>query len=92
MARKGGRRGPEEGWNKANKSKGGGGKKAVVFVPYTTGSMLAKRMREEETTLEKMTRYRLKVVERGGTKLEDILVRKNIWEGEPCDRQNCLLC
>jgi hypothetical protein len=46
-----------------------------------------RKRREEETTLEKMTGYRLKVVERGGTKLEDILARKNFWEGELCDRK-----
>ena len=86
------KKGTVGGGNNTKKAKGGGGAKAVVFVPYTTGSMLAKRMREEETVLEKMTGYRLKVVERGGTKLEDILVRKNIWEGEDCGRPHCLLC
>ena len=81
------------GGNNSKKTKGGPSKiKAVVFVPYTTNSLLAKRMREEEIVLEKMTGYRLKVVERGGTKLEDILVKKNMWEGEECGRQKCLLC
>ena len=47
--------------------------KAVMFVPFTEGSALAKRMREAESNLQEMTGYRLKIVERAGTKLEDIL-------------------
>ena len=35
---------------------------AVMFVPYTVGSTLAKRMREAEQTLQDMTGYRLKLV------------------------------
>ena len=49
--------------------------KAVMFVPYTVGSILAKQMRDAENTLQSMTGYRLKIVERAGTKLEDILTK-----------------
>jgi hypothetical protein len=34
----------------------------------------------------------MKIVERGGSKLEDILVRKNPWEGETCGRKLCFPC
>ena len=34
----------------------------------------------------------MKIVERGGLKLEDVLVKKNLWEGENCEREKCLLC
>ena len=47
--------------------------KAVIFVPHTIGSALAKQMREKEDMLEKLTGYRLKIVERGGDPLERIL-------------------
>ena len=63
-----------------------------MFVPFTTGSKLAKKMRESEIQLEQMTGYRLKIEERGGVKLEDILVKKNPWEGNHCERKRCLLC
>ena len=66
--------------------------KAVIYVPYTHGSKLAKLMREAEAKLEDLTGYRLKVVERGGTKLENILHKSNLWEGKDCQRKNCLLC
>ena len=43
------------------------------------GSILAKRMREAEENLLLSTGYKLKIVERGGTKLEDLLHRS-----DPC--------
>ena len=49
--------------------------KAVMFVPFTVGSELAKRLREAEAKLQEMTGYRLKIVERSGLKLEDLLLR-----------------
>jgi hypothetical protein len=65
--------------------------KAVMFVPYTVGSMLAKRMREAENTLQEMTGFRLKIVERSGTKLENVLAKADPWQGQDCGR-DCLLC
>ena len=40
--------------------------KAVIFIPHTANSQLAKMLREEETTLVKMTGYRVKYVEKAG--------------------------
>jgi hypothetical protein len=42
--------------------------KAVLFVPYTVGSILAKRLREAEENLLHSTGYKLKIVERSGSK------------------------
>jgi hypothetical protein len=66
--------------------------KAVMFVPYTVGSELAKRLREAEAKLQDMTGYRLKIVERAGLKLEDILHKADPWQGQDCKREKCLLC
>jgi hypothetical protein len=66
--------------------------KAVLFVPYTIGSTLAKRMREAEEKLMGITGYKLKIVERGGTKLEDLLHRADPCQGQDCSRAGCLLC
>ena len=74
--------------NKADKNK----TKAVLFVPYTTGSILAKRLREAEENLLQSTGYKLKIVERGGTKLEDLLHRSDPCQGEDCLREDCMLC
>ena len=66
--------------------------KAVMFVPFTRGSKLARLLRQNEEHLEKITGYRMKIVERSGTKLEDILTSSNPWIGEDCGREGCLLC
>ena len=79
--------------NKKEGQVGGSSKvKAVMFVPFTRHSELAKRLKENEERMEKMTGYRMKIVEKGGTKLVDILHKSNPWAGEDCGRKNCLLC
>ena len=72
--------------------KAGKAVKAVMFIPYTAHSELAVRMRENEEKMEKMTGYRLKIVEKGGTKLIDLLHKANPWAGQDCSRDRCLLC
>ena len=66
--------------------------KAVMFTPYTTQSILAKRMREAEEKLLSLTGYKIKIVERAGSSLEDLLHRADPWQGRDCGRENCLLC
>ena len=63
-----------------------------MFVPFTPGSLLAKQLRENEEKLEKLTNTRIKIVERTGTKIQDLLTRSNPWKGHDCERHNCLLC
>ena len=63
-----------------------------MFVPYTVGSELAKRLREAETKLQDMTGYRLKIVERSGLKLEDMLHKADPWQRQDCGPDRCLLC
>ena len=66
--------------------------KAVMFVPFTVGTKLAKNLRDAEEKLGSMTGYRLKLVEKAGDKLEDLLTKSNRWQGMDCGRQGCLLC
>ena len=66
--------------------------KTVMFVPYTQGSELAKRLRDAENTLQELTGYKIKIVERTGLKLEEMLHRADPWQGQPCGRERCLLC
>ena len=66
--------------------------KAVMFVPFTQGSELAKLLRENEENLVKLTGSKVKIVERTGTKIQDLLTRSNPWKGHDCQRENCLLC
>ena len=39
-----------------------------------------------------MTGYRIKIVERGGQKLVDILHKANPWSGTDCNRKGFFLC
>ena len=66
--------------------------KSVMFVPYTSHSELATRLRDSEEKLKQMTGYRFKIVEKVGNKLVDLLHKADPWAGEKCDRENCLLC
>ena len=66
--------------------------KAIMFVPFTTNGRLAKLLRDNEEKLESMTGTRLKIIERTGVKIQDMLTKSNPWQGQDCLRQNCLLC
>ena len=63
-----------------------------MFVPYTPESQLAKKLRQNEEVLAKITKSKLKIVERTGMKLQDVLTKSNPWKGHDCSRMNCLLC
>ena len=66
--------------------------KAVMFAPCTVGSKLTKELKESENTLGQSTGAKLKVVERSGTKLMDILTSADPWRGKDCLRESCMLC
>ena len=66
--------------------------KLVMFVPFTTGSELAKKLSENEEKLAKLTNTKIKNVERTGVKIQDLLTRANPWKGHDCERKNCLFC
>ena len=63
-----------------------------MFVPCTKGGELARRLREAEMELGKQTGIRLKITERAGTKIVDILHKANPWQGEDCNREKCFIC
>ena len=44
-----------------------------MFVPYTKGGELAKRLRKAEEELGEQSGIRIRIVERAGTKLVDII-------------------
>ena len=66
--------------------------RAVLFVPRTKGGVLATRLREAEEKLAEITGYKVKVVERGGKMIVRCLHKANPWDGQDCDREDCLLC
>ena len=65
---------------------------SVIFIQRTQGGKLASQLRELEPELFKITQGKVKVVEKNGTKLEDILIRNNPWASEACSRPGCTVC
>ena len=64
----------------------------VLFVPKTPGGEFAKRLKEAESEIEKITGDRIKIVERAGVTVRRLLHKSNPWAGEQCGRQECLVC
>ena len=62
------------------------------MVPCTSGAELAKRIRQYEMMAKEQSGWYLKVVERGGDTLTDLLHRSDPWSGEDCRRDACLAC
>ena len=65
---------------------------SVMFVPYTKGGELARRLREAEEELMKQTGVKIKIVERTGRKIVDLLHKADPWQGKDCGRPQCILC
>ena len=65
---------------------------SVIFLQHTPNSELAKRVREKLRELEKVGKVKIKIVERTGDKLSDILHKSDSWDDEDCGRLDCLPC
>ena len=63
-----------------------------MFVQHTPYSEMAKRMREKLNNLEKLGKFKIKLVERAGNKLVDVLHKSNAWGEKDCERIDCLIC
>ena len=55
-------------------------------------SELATEIKKLVQTLRPWTNLNLKVVERGGHKLQDMLCKSNPWDSTACDRVDCFTC
>ena len=66
--------------------------KSVLFVATTPGGVLAKQLRQREAELNKNNKERIKIVEKGGLKIKDILGSKNPFQKSKCIQKNCPLC
>ena len=63
-----------------------------MFCPYTPGGELARKLRKVDTDVEKLTGYKIKIIEEAGEKVMDILHSSNPWRGKDCGGTNCWLC
>ena len=53
---------------------------------------LRRLLREQERELNKFSRRKIKVIERNGTKVCDMLTQSDPWGDIECGRPNCLPC
>ena len=65
---------------------------SVLFVAPTPGGVLAKELRKREAELNKNSQERIKIVEKGGMKIKDILCSKNPFQNKKCFQKTCALC
>ena len=61
-----------------------------MFVPFTKGGELAKRLKEAEDELGKQTGF--KIVKKTANRLVDLLHKSNPWQGKDCHKDGCLIC
>ena len=66
--------------------------KSVLFVTPTPGGVLAKELQKREAELNRNTDERIKIVEKGGLKIKDILGAKDPFKKSNCSEKTCPLC
>ena len=66
--------------------------KSILFVPPTPGSGLLKELKNREEELNKHKKERIKIVEKGGMKIETLLTNKNPFKNKKCEAKGCPLC
>ena len=64
----------------------------IIFLQHTAHSELATRVREKLSELEKVGKVKVKIVERCGDKLVDLLHKSNVCADLDCGRDNCWPC
>ena len=65
---------------------------SVLFVTPTPGGVLAKELRKREEELNRNNKERIKIEEKGGLKIKDILCSKNPFPKTKCIQKSCPLC
>ena len=66
--------------------------KTVLFVPITKGGALAKEIKQREEELNKYSQERIKIVESGGIKIKDFLIKKDPFPKSKCQLKKCFVC
>ena len=65
---------------------------AVLFVQRTKSGDLIKYMRTKEETVQKLNKHGVRLVERAGSPLETILIKKDPWCKDRCKEPDCIVC
>ena len=62
---------------------------SVMKIPYTQGSILKKRIQKKLTKMTPPENTRMRVIEGGGNKLKNHLVRPDPFVSETCSKEDC---
>ena len=66
---------------------------SVLFCPQTPNGTLVQGLKEEEKLLSQLCGESIKLVERSGSTIRQLLVKSNPWaSGAVCGDTDCLLC
>ena len=65
-----------------------GGAESVIFVPCTPNEELKKKYEQEISK----SGFNVKVVEKSGIKIKDVLHKKDPFKKTQCDRDDCFVC
>ena len=66
--------------------------KSILFVPVTKGGKLVKEIKQREEELNRYSKERIKIIEGGGVKLKNLLVKKDPFPTMDCELKKCILC
>ena len=66
--------------------------KSILFVPPTPGGELLRDLKQREMELNKDDNERIKMVEKGGYKIKNMLVKKNPFAKTKCHEKWCPMC
>ena len=64
----------------------------VLFVEFSRGGALQKTVKECLEKISPILGFKVRVAEKGGTKLSSLLSNKDLWSGEECGRVTCRTC
>ena len=64
----------------------------MTFIQHTKHSRLVNRVREKLADIQKVGKIKVKMVERSGEKLVDLLHKYHPWSQKECDRKDCWPC
>ena len=65
---------------------------AVLFVQRTMNGDLIKQMRMKEESVQRLNKHGVRLVERAGSPLETILIKKDPWCKDRCKNYDCIVC
>ena len=57
---------------------------SVMFVQRTPNGVLAEGIRREEDTISRLSGHRVKIIEKAGRKLSELLVKSDPFGGADC--------